>query len=81
VTAPALSRPFFKEFIVRFDDAGPSVADVNSGLRDRGFYGGHSLREEFPEFGESALYCVTEVQTRQSIDAFVDALRDVLQDS
>jgi glycine dehydrogenase subunit 1 len=80
VTAPALGQPFFKEFVVNLDERGLSVADVNRALHGRGFYGGHPLRTEFPELGESALYCVTEVHTKQSIDSFVDALHDVLKD-
>jgi len=40
-------------------------------------FGGKDLSDEFPELGESALYCVTEVHTLEEIDALVDALKEV----
>jgi glycine dehydrogenase subunit 1 len=33
---------------------------------------------EFPEHGDCALYCVTEVHTREDIDRLVQALKDSL---
>jgi glycine dehydrogenase subunit 1 len=78
VCAPALSGPFFKEFVVRFAADGPSVAAINHALLERGFFGGHSLATAFPELPGSALYCVTELHTMEMIDRFADGLEDVL---
>ena len=72
VTAPALDAPFFKEFVVRFDGTGKTVADVNRALSERGIFGGKDSRGEFPELGQSALYCVTEIHTKADLDALVD---------
>lgn len=68
----------FKEFIVNFDDAGTSVAEVNAALLRRGIFGGRDLSREFPELGNSALYCVTEVHTQRDIQKLATSLAEVL---
>jgi glycine dehydrogenase subunit 1 len=73
-----LKGAFFKEFVVNFDAAGKTVAEVNAGLRDRRIFGGRDLSRHFPELGQSALYCVTEVHTVEDIDHLVEALAEVL---
>ena len=70
---------FFKEFVLSFDDSGKPVAEVNSALRKRGIFGGKDLSAAFPELGQSALYCVTEVHAREDLDRLVDALEQVLE--
>ena len=66
--------PFFKEFVVNFDQTGKSVAEINKGLLERKIFGGKDLSKEFPEFGQSALYCVTETKTKEDIDRLADAM-------
>lgn len=78
VRAPALAAPFFKEFVVDFSATGKTVAEVSAALLDAGIYGGKDLSAEFPELGQSALVCVTEVHTRADIDRLVGALADVV---
>ena len=79
---PGVSLPlgegFFKEFPVCFDGAGRTVAKVNEALLARGIFGGRDLSADYPELGQSALYCVTEVHTRADIDRLVAALAEVL---
>ena len=75
VTLP-LGEGFFKEFPIRF--AGRTVAEVNKALLARGIFGGRDLSADYPELGQSALYCVTEVHTRTDIDRLVAALAEVL---
>lgn len=48
-------------------------------MLDRQIFGGLDLSECFPELGQSALYCITEVITKDEIDGLVDALREILQ--
>ena len=72
------ASPFFKEFVVNFDGAGKTVADVNAGLKARGIFGGHDLSGEFPALGQSALYCVTEIHSQGDVDRLDGALREVL---
>jgi glycine dehydrogenase subunit 1 len=79
---PGVSLPlgegFFKEFPVCFNGTGKSAAEVNQGLLERSIFGGRDLSSDYPQFGQSALYCVTEVHTRGDIDRLFDALAEVL---
>lgn len=68
---------FFKEFVVNFDGTGKTVAQINSALRVRGIFGGKDLSDDFPELGESALYCVTEIHTLSDIERLAGALKEV----
>jgi glycine dehydrogenase subunit 1 len=78
VNAPAFDAHHFKEFVVDFSDTGRSVADINRALLAEGIFGGKDLSSEFPELGQSALYCVTEVHTKDDIDRLALALEEVL---
>jgi len=71
------SAPFFKEFAVDFEGTDKSVSQINKALLDHKIFGGVDLSTEFPELGQSALYCVTEIMTREDIDRLVRALREV----
>jgi glycine dehydrogenase subunit 1 len=73
-----LSPAFFKEFVVSFDGTGKTVAEINQLLLKRGIFGGKDLSTEFPELGQSALFCVTEIHRQADIDALVVAVREVL---
>jgi glycine dehydrogenase subunit 1 len=79
VTAPAFQTPHFKEFVVNFDGTGKTVAEINQALLETGIFGGKDLTDEFPELGNSALYCVTEVHTVDDIDALVSGLKEVVR--
>jgi glycine dehydrogenase subunit 1 len=79
VRAPALSAPFFKEFLVDFSDTGRTVAELNAGLRERAVFGGLDLSSQYPQLGQSALVCVTEVHTKADIDRLTDGLAEVLR--
>ncbi len=79
VKAPLFRSPHFKEFVVNFDDTGKTVAQINGALLARGIFGGKDLSEEFSEMGNSALYCVTEVHTKEDIDTLVGALKEVVE--
>ena len=74
----ALSSPFFKEFAVNFDGTGKSVEQVNEALVAKGIFGGKDLSAEFPELGQSALYCVTETKNQDDIDALASAVAEVI---
>lgn len=70
-------RGFFKEFVVNYDGTGRSVAAINEALLAHGIFGGIDLTQAFPELGNSALVCVTEVHTQADIDRFATALKEV----
>jgi len=69
----------FKEFVVDFSATGKTVAEIHEKLLAKGIFGGKDLSKEFPELGESALYCVTEVHLKQDIDALVNALKEIVE--
>lgn len=71
------NRGFFKEFVVNFDHTGKQVAEINRALLNKDIYGGLDLSMSFPDLGQSALYCVTEVHSRADLERLADALREV----
>ena len=44
----------------------------------RGIFGGKDLSAEFPELGQSALYCVTEIHSAADIDRLADAMQEAV---
>ena len=70
---------FFKEFIVNFDGTNKTVGTVNDALLNYNIFGGRDISMEFPELGNSALYCVTEMHAEEDINKLVDSLREVLE--
>ncbi len=66
---------FFKELVVTFERR--TVAEVNAALLERGIFGGLDLSADFPELGQSALYCVTEVHAQEDLDRLAGALAEV----
>jgi len=73
------SPQFFKEFVVNFDETERSVRDVNKALLKRRIFGGKEITKEFPELGNSALYCVTEIHTKGDIEKLASALGEVVE--
>jgi glycine dehydrogenase subunit 1 len=51
---------------------------VHESLLKRDLHGGKILTEEFPEFGESMLLCITELHSKATIDELVEVVRDVV---
>ena len=78
VQAPAFQAPHLQEFVVNLDGTGQTVTAVNRALLARGILGGQDLSQEFPELGQSALYCVTEVHTQADIDRLAGTLKEVV---
>jgi glycine dehydrogenase subunit 1 len=78
VKAPVFKSFHFKEFTVNFDGAGLSVKKVHEKLLQRQIHGGKDISKEFPELGETALYCVTEIHSKEEIDCLVEALSEIL---
>ena len=79
VRAPVFDAPHFKEFTVNFDKAKKSVQSVNEDLLYYGVQGGKSIAVEFPELGETAVYCVTETHSKHDIDRLATAIGDILK--
>ncbi|WP_409367963.1 aminomethyl-transferring glycine dehydrogenase subunit GcvPA [Lysinibacillus sp. 38-6] len=73
-----ITSPFFKEFIIDFNDTELTVEEINAQLLEHKIFGGKDLSKEFPQYGQSALYCVTEVHTKEDIDKLVSALSKIV---
>ncbi len=62
------SAPRFNEFVVQTGDD-PYV--VGQRLTDKHIVGGFPLKKFYPELGNAAVWCCTEMNTREAIDAAV----------
>jgi glycine dehydrogenase subunit 1 len=70
-------RPFFKEFAVRCP---APVRAINTYLLEEwGIVGGYDLGRDYPHLEGHMLVCVTEVISREEIDALVDALAEAAE--
>ena len=78
VKANPFGSVFFKEFVVDFSETGKTVEEINRALLAHNIFGGKDLSAEFSSLGQAALYCVTEVHTKEDIDALANALKEVL---
>ena len=78
VRTDRFSAVSFKEFVVDLNETGKTVEEINRFLLKRGIFGGKDLSVEFPELGQSALYCFTEMVSGRDIDTLVDALHSFL---
>ena len=67
-TVPRFKSPHYQEFVVSFDGKKGTLAKLHKSLLGQGVHGGKSLVKDFPELGESALFCVTEATSSESID-------------
>ena len=65
------------DFLVDFNGTGKSVKEINKALLEYNILGGKDMSEEFPEYGQSALYSVTEVHTKEDLQALFDALKKI----
>jgi glycine dehydrogenase subunit 1 len=78
IQCPVFQSMHFEEFVVNFDLTHKTVAEINKGLLNQGILGGKDLSKEFPQLGESALFCVTETHTQADIDKLIIALNEVI---
>jgi len=80
VKAPLFQSSHLKEFIVNFDETGKTVEQINKALLKYGIFGGKDLSHHFPNLGESALYCVTEIISIDDIHKLVSALKKIVEE-
>ncbi len=79
ITVPIFESPHFEEFTLNFRKDGKSVQRINGELSRRGIQGGKDISKEFPELGNTGLYCVTEIHTKDDIDKLALALEEILR--
>jgi glycine dehydrogenase subunit 1 len=75
---PVFKAPHFKEFTVNFDPAGLKAKEAHDALLQKGVHGGKNVSKEFPELGETALYCVTEIHSEEEIKLLAAALEEIV---
>lgn len=80
IIAPRFDAPHFKEFLATFHREGITVEGIHKELLNRGVHGGKIIKNEFPEFGESMLFCVTEIHTKEDIDRLVSAVKEIVEE-
>lgn len=66
-----LKKEFFNEFVV---ECPCPVTEINAALREQGIIGGYDLSKDYPHLGNAMLVAVTEMNTKEQIDAFAKAL-------
>ncbi|MBL8155603.1 MAG: aminomethyl-transferring glycine dehydrogenase subunit GcvPA [Anaerolineae bacterium] len=67
------SKPFFHEFVIKCPRP---VGEINARLIEKGIIGGYDLGQDYPHLKDHMLICVTEMNTRDEIDALVDGLKE-----
>jgi len=63
--------PRFNEFVLQTKE---DPQAINQRLLEKKIIGGFPLKKFYPELGNAALWCCTELSRRQSIDAAVEAV-------
>ena len=69
---------FFKEFPINIDATGKTVAEVNKELLAHKIFGGKDISQEFSELGQSSLYCVTEIHSKDDLDRLAESFKEIL---
>ena len=77
VFKPVYEKPFFNEFVVNCPEP---VSEINDHLLEHGILGGYDLAQDYPNLGNHMLIAVTEMNTRDEIDALVGVLSEVSND-
>ena len=75
--SPGFATPFFHEFTIHCPKP---VAEINAHLLEHGFLGGYNLGQDYPALKDHMLLAVTEMNTKDEIDALVDVLAEVAHD-
>jgi glycine dehydrogenase subunit 1 len=77
IKAPLFNSTHFEEFTVNFGRK--TIRNINQVLLRHGIQGGLDLSREFPELGNTALYCVTEIHTQKDIDRLAAVLKEAVR--
>lgn len=69
--------PFFHEFMV---ECSKPVEEINTHLLEHGILGGFELGKYYPSLKRYLLVAVTEMNTKEDIDIFVEVLKEISND-
>jgi glycine dehydrogenase subunit 1 len=79
IRVPVFKSAHFKEFTVNFVRTGLTLQEISERLLQHEVHGGKDISKEFPELRKTALYCVTEVHSKEDIDRLADALARIME--
>jgi glycine dehydrogenase subunit 1 len=79
VRVPLFDAAHFEEFTVNLDSTRKPMREINRTLMKSGVIGGKDISNEFPELGNTSLFCVTETHTKPDIDKLAAALEVAIQ--
>jgi glycine dehydrogenase subunit 1 len=71
------TEPFFHEFALCVNRP---VEEVNTHLLEHGIIGGYDLGQDYPALKDHMLVAVTEMNSKEDIDTFVEVLSEVSHD-
>ena len=77
---PLFQAAHFKEFVINVDATHMTVNEINHRLLEHNILGGTYLGKDYPELGQAALYCVTEMHTKDQIDSLCETLTTLVED-
>lgn len=72
---PLFEKPFFKEFAVT---SGIKGEEINNELLKENILGGFVLDNNYPQYKNGMLYCVTEKRTKEEIDRLATVLEGII---
>jgi len=75
---PYFSSSHFKEFTLNLDRTTLTVREMNRKLLQLGVHGGRDVSTEFPELGQTELFCVTEIHPREEIEQLAVSMEEIL---
>lgn len=73
--SPIFSGSHYNEFTVRVKKG--TIAEIQEYLLKSGFVGGFSTTKCHPEFGETAIFCVTEMHKMEDIKSLLAILQEI----
>jgi glycine dehydrogenase subunit 1 len=76
---PVYNAPHLKEWTIRFEKPELTPGKISHHLLQNNILGGKSLIQEFPELGNSALFCITELHTKENIDTLYSSLHEMCE--
>ncbi len=68
----------FKEIVLDFNESGKTVQEINKALLNHNIFGGIDLLEKFSWLQNCALFCFTEMNSKEQIDHLASVLTEVL---
>lgn len=67
------NKPFFNEFVVQFNNA----RSLHNRIIENGYVPGLLLGDYYKELEDCILFCVTELNTKEDIDAILDVMENI----